>query len=294
MSRTVLLTGATGFLGSHVLPALLARGHRVVVLIRSSSKTDRIAACLDDVVLVDIDAAPLEQVMATHGIDTVVHLACEQGRGSSDIAALLAVNLTLGIQLLQAARSSGVRYFINADTLLDAGVNAYALSKKQFSAWLPYFSTAMAIANLRLGNIYGPGEPASGFLSWLLQEFARRADRVELTEGAQLRDFVHVADVSAAILAVLDRGGETGLAAYDIGSGEMLSVRTFVETAQAVFEQEAGFMGSQLAFGALPYRPGEVMVPQFDTAALFALGWRPALPLREGLADTTRAFLSGN
>ncbi len=289
-----MLTGATGFLGSHVLPALLAQGHRVIVLIRSSSNLSPIAACTDDVVLVDIESAPLQQIMATHGIDTVVHLACDQGRGSTDIAALLAVNLTLGIRLLQAARSSGVRYFLNADTLLDAGVNAYALSKKQFTAWLPSFSGTISISNLRLGNIYGPREPASGFLCWLLQQFAHRVARVELTEGAQLRDFVHVADVSAAIVAVLNHGGDPGLAEYDVGSGELLSVRTFVETAQSVFQQEAGYMSSQLAFGALAYRPGEVMTPQFDTCALFALGWRPALSLRDGLADTVRAFLREN
>lgn len=294
MSRNVLLTGATGFLGSHVLPALLDQGHRVIVLIRSSSDLSPIAACTGDTVLVDIESASPQQIMASHGIDTVVHLACDQGRGSSDIASLLAVNLTLGVSLLQAARSSGVRYFLNADTLLDAGVNAYALSKKQFTAWLPHFSETIAISNLRLGNMYGPGESASGFLCWLLQEFAHRAERVELTEGAQLRDFVHVADASAAILAVLDHGGEPGLVEYDVGSGELLSVRTFVETAQAVFQREAGYMCSRLAFGALAYRPGEVMTPQFDTSALFALGWRPALTLRAGLADTIRAFLREN
>jgi nucleoside-diphosphate-sugar epimerase len=291
MNRTVLLTGATGFLGSHTLPALLTRGHRVIALVRASSDLSRIAPCADKTVFVDIDSAPLEQIMVDNGIDTVVHLACDQGRGSDDIDALLTVNLMLGIRLLQAARSCGVTVFLNADTQLEAGVNAYALSKKQFTAWLPYFSDEIAISNLRLGNIYGPREPASGFLSWLLTEFTRGADRVELTPGAQLRDFVHAADVSAAILAVLDHSHDAGLKSYDTGSGELLSLRTFVEMAQAVYQRETGAMRSQLIFGALEYRPGEIMQPKFDTAALFDLGWRPGLTLEEGLTDTVRAFL---
>jgi CDP-paratose synthetase len=292
MGKTVLLTGATGFLGSYVLPALLSQGDRVIALIRSSSDLARIASCADKAVLVDIDSAPLERIMADNSVDAVVHLACDQGRGSSDIEALLAVNVTLGIRLLQAARNCNVEQFLNADTQLEPGVNAYALSKKQFTAWLPTFSNELAIANLRLGNIYGPGEPASGFLPWLLGEFLRKAERAELTSGEQLRDFVHAADVSAAILAILSRSPERRLIEYDVGSGELLSLRTFVETARTVFEEEAGEMHTSLAFGALQYRDGEVMRPRFDTAALFALGWRPALSLKEGLRDTVRAFLS--
>ena len=291
MGKTVLLTGATGFLGSHVLPALISQGNRVFVLVRSGSDVSRIASCVDTAVLIEIDSAPLQRIMADNSIDTVVHLACDQGRGTDDIDALLAVNVTLGIRLLQAARRCGVQHFLNADTLLDAGVNAYALSKKQFAAWLPHFSDAMAISNLRLGNIYGPREPASGFLSWLLKEFARGAERVELTRGEQLRDFVHAADVSSAVLAVLEHSSEPGLSQYDVGSGDLLSVQAFVEAAQAAYQKEVGEMLSQLAFGALEYRPGEVMKPQFDTDALFALGWRPSLTLQDGLTDTVRAFL---
>ena len=291
VGKTVLLTGATGFLGSHVLPALLSQGNTVIVLVRPFSDVSRIASCADKVVLVDINSASLERIMVAHSVDTIVHLACDQGCSGDDVDTLLAVNLILGIELLQAARRCGVKHFLNADTMLDAGVNAYALSKKQFTGWLPYFSDSLAISNLRLGNIYGPGEASGGFLSWLLQEFARRAERIELTPGEQLRDFIHAADVSAAVLFILGLGGESGLKEYDVGSGELLSVRTFVETAQLVYQKETGEMNSQLVFGALGYRPGEMMAPQFDATSLFTVGWRPVLTLEGGLTDTVHAFL---
>lgn len=264
----------------------------MVALVRATSDVRSIASSAENTVFAAIDSAPLEQIMRDHRIDTVVHLACNQGRAGEDIASLLATNVLLGIELLQAACQSGVARFLNADTLLEAGVNAYAQSKKQFTAWLPHFSQAIAIANLRLGNIYGPGEPASGFLSWLLGEFARGATAVELTPGEQLRDFVHAADVSSALLAVLDHSQTHGLDEYDVGCGELISVRTFVELARSVFAEESGRLNTRLMFGALPYRPGEVMRPRFDTSALFNLGWRPSLGPEAGLRDTVRTHLA--
>ncbi|MEZ5567185.1 MAG: NAD(P)-dependent oxidoreductase [Halioglobus sp.] len=288
MTETVLLTGATGFLGGHVLNALLARGYRVAVTQRSSSDTSGIP---EHVPTFDIEREDPGSILRREDVRAVIHLACNQGRGVSAIETLVGTNVLLGLRLLEAARNAQVRQFLNADTLLEPGVNAYALSKTQFRQWLPYFSDTLAIANMRLGNLYGPGEPEAGFLAWLLREFGRDAQTIEFTAGEQRRDFVHVSDVSEAILTILEAPAANGLQEYDVGSGEMLSLRQFVEMARAVYAEEAGEVKSRLVFGALPYRTGEVMMPTFDTAGLFDLGWRPSLTTREGLRRTIRAHL---
>lgn len=284
----VLLTGATGFLGRYVLPALLAHGHTVVATLRAGSDASRFP---EGVRCADMERDSLEAILSEHDVDAIIHLACQQGRGDVTAPMLIEANLLLGIRLLEAAKSCSVSFFLNADTMLEADVNAYALSKKQFSQWLPHYSGALAIANLRLGNIFGPGEPASGFLPWLLGEFDRGAPDVELTPGEQKRDFVHAGDVADAMVFVLEQEHGTGVAEYDVGSGELISLRSFVE---AVAEEYAGQnkgLQSQLCFGALPYRPGETMLPRFATHRLHALGWRPAMTTRERLRETISAHL---
>ncbi len=288
MHKTVLVTGATGFLGGHVTPALISRGYRVVAALRASSDASRLPA---QALRVDIESAPLESTLRQYSVDAIVHLACDQGRAGASIQALLNSNVLFGVRLLEAACSAHVTRFLNADTQLEPGVNAYALSKKQLTQWLPHFCATLRIANLRLGNIYGPGEPANGFLAWLLNEFRRDAESIDFTPGEQLRDFVHATDVSDAMLHVLEQQAVAGYEEYDVGSGEMLSLRQFVELAHAEFSRQAGPLRARLEFGALPYRAGEVMQPRFDTSGLFALGWRPGLSTRERLEQTIRAFL---
>jgi len=292
MSQCVLLTGATGFLGGHTLRALLADSHRVVVLKREQSDAAEIAGLGDAVTLVDIEAVPLTQCLAEHVVEAVVHLACHQGRGDVALSALIETNVLLGVRLLEAARECGVKRFVNADTQLEPEVNAYARSKKQFAQWLPVFEESMSIANLRLGNIYGPGEPTGGFLSWLIGEFGRAPAAMDFTPGEQLRDFVHAADVSSAVVTILGQMNSPGLETYDVGSGQMRSLRGFVEAAQAAYQDCAGPQESALNFGGLAYREGEVMKPEFDTGPLMALGWGPNYSLEQGLRETIEAQLA--
>lgn len=292
MAHTVLLTGATGFLGGHAVSALAHAGHQLILLARANSDTRGVLARCPEAVVVDGDSVPLSEILSRHAVETIVHLACDQGR-SGDLEALVHTNVVLGMNLLQAARDAGVARFLNADTQLDASVNPYARSKKVFAGYLPDFAGDMAIVNMRFGNIYGPGESARGFLSWLLGEFERGVPTIDFTPGEQQRDFVHAADASGAMLAILDHAVAVSPAAdvqsYDIGSGRLQSLRSFVELAQAVYRQEAGAQGSALNFGGLPYREGEIMLPDFDTTALFGLGWRPRFTLEEGLRDTIKS-----
>lgn len=290
MTQTLLLTGATGFLGGHVLRLANDAGYRVVVLKRPTSAVSHLTSLYRNATFVDAAAAELAQLFSDHAVDIVVHLACDQGRGANDLEALLRTNVLLGIQLLQAAKTSGVKRFLNADTQLEAEVNAYARSKKQFAQWLPTFASSLHITNMRLGNIYGPGESSTGFLSWLIEEFRTQPASIDFTPGEQLRDFVHVADVASAIMAMVETRLSTGLHSYDVGSGQLNSLRNFVELARDVYEQECGGIRSTLNFGGLPYREGEVMVPAFDTSRLLALGWRPGYTLESGLRNTLRGL----
>ena len=100
--QTILLTGATGFLGSYLLKDLLLKGYKVVILKRSTSNTDRLESLLDQCVSYDVDIQPLELAFEKQRIDVVIHLACHYGRNDDPIHEVIESNLIFGLRILDA------------------------------------------------------------------------------------------------------------------------------------------------------------------------------------------------
>ena len=278
MAKTVLLTGATGFLGSHLARALLGAGYRVAALKRRSSSLRRLAGL--EVALFDVEDG-VEQ--AFDGVDAVIHAATSYGRQGESVSALFEANTAFPLRVLEAAVRRGVPLFINAGTVLAPSLNAYALSKHQFLAWGEHLAARHPIAfvNARLEHFYGPGDERSKFATHVVRSCLENVPELALTEGAQLRDFIHVDDVVAAFLLLLERGASGPAREFDVGTGHAGTVRSFVETAHRL----AG-SSTQLKFGALDYRPGEPMRSEADPRALQALGWRCRHDIVSGLQDT--------
>lgn len=278
MAKTVLLTGATGFLGSHLARALPGAGYRVAVLKRRSSSLHRLAGL--DVALFDVEDG-VER--AFDGVDAVIHAATSYGRQGETVSALLEANTAFPLRVLEAAVQRGVPLFINAGTVLAPSLNAYALSKHQFLQWGEHLAARHPIAfvNARLEHFYGPGDDRAKFTTHVVRSCLENVPELALTEGAQLRDFIHVDDVVAAFLLLLERGASGPAREFDVGTGQAGTVRAFVETAHRL----AGST-TRLAFGALPYRPGEPMRSEADPRALRALGWRCRHDIASGLQDT--------
>jgi nucleoside-diphosphate-sugar epimerase len=282
----ILLTGATGFLGSNLLARLVARGEEVVVLKRSSSNLARIAAHADRVTLCDADRTPTARLLEENRVELIVHCATNYGRAAVPPSEVIDANLILPLRLLERAAAHGVRGFLNTDTILDKRVSDYSLSKRQFADWLVAFSSRLLCVNVALEHFYGPFDDPSKFTTRMIQELLRGAPRIELTPGQQKRDFIFIDDVVEAFLAILDfmRARPTGLQHFEVGTGEPVPIRAFVERVRAL----AGNTTTELAFGALPYRPAETMESRADISRLLELGWRPRVSLDEGLERTIR------
>ncbi len=278
MATTVLLTGATGFLGSHLARALIAAGYRVVALKRRSSPLHRLADL--DLALFDAEDG-VEQAFG--GVDAVIHAATSYGRQGETASALFEANTAFPLRVLEAAVRRGVPLFLNAGTVLAPTLNAYALSKHQFLAWGEHLAARHPIAfvNARLEHFYGPGDDRAKFTTHVLRSCLENVPELALTEGEQLRDFIHVDDVVAAFLLLLERGATGPAREFDVGTGQAGTVRAFVETAHRL----TGSI-TRLRFGALPYRPGEPMRSVADPRALQALGWRCRHDIGSGLQDT--------
>ena len=281
----VLLTGATGFLGSHLLKALVNKDYEVVVLKRSTSDMWRLKGFENAFKSYDIDRVPLQTAFEEQPIDIVIHTACVYGRKGESIEKILETNLMFGIELLNTAINFNTRIFLNTGTLLDRQINAYALSKNQFEEWLQVASDKIQVINLKLEHMFGEQDGNDKFTTWILNELKQQKPTIPLTAGTQKRDFIYIDDVVSAYLTCLEQA--TQLKAFndiEVGTGVLTPVKTFVTLVKSTLEKLKGSpIETQLNFGALPYREGEIMEPQVDNSVLCSLGWQPKRTLEENI-----------
>ena len=287
----VLLTGATGFLGSHLLKALVSKGYEVVVLKRSTSDMWRLKGFENAFKSYDIDRVPLQTAFEEQPIDIVIHTACAYGKKGESMQEILETNLMFGIKLLNTSISFNSKSFFNTSTFFNIGalsykyLNYYALSKKQFEEWLQVASDKIQVINLKLEHMFGEQDGNDKFTTWILNELKQEKPTIPLTAGAQKRDFIYIDDVVSAYLTCLEQAPQ--LKAFndiEVGTGVLTPVKTFVTLVKSTLEKLKGSpIESQLDFGALPYREGEIMEPQVDNSVLCSLGWQPKKSLEENI-----------
>lgn len=283
---TILLTGATGFLGSHLLEALINKGYKVVILKRSTSKLWRIQHLVASVISYDVDVEPLEQAFKEQYIDVVIHTACHYGRNGDSKSEIVETNVLYGTQILDSCIKHNTQTFINTDTLLGKNLNTYSLSKKQFVEWLKKESENTQVINLKPEHMFGPKDDSTKFVSWILHQLREGVPIINLTKGEQERDFVYVNDVVSAYIAVLEKRQTLGMfSEFDIGSGQLTTVREFLEKLTSVYVGTIGPTKTKLAFGKIPYRDGESMTVELNIQPLKDLGWSAKTTLTHGIKE---------
>ncbi|QHU98990.1 NAD-dependent epimerase/dehydratase family protein [Synechocystis sp. CACIAM 05] len=285
MSLTVLVTGATGFLGSHLVKAFLDQGYRVIILKRSFSSTSRIDDVLARCVVYNIDQCELSEPFNDfQKIHAIVHTATCYGRRNETTSQIVESNVLFPLQLLELA-TCNTDIFFNTDTSLSGYLNSYSLSKKHFLDWGKQFSASKKIkfVNLGLEHIFGPGDDESKFVTYVIKNCLRNATQLNLTKGEQLRDFIYVDDVVAVYQLLLSTIWDLPdyYQAYSVGSGNAITVRQLVMLIHCLTNSR-----TELNFGAVPYRDGEIMLSQADLDPLKKLGYLPSLSLEESLQKT--------
>ena len=304
MTRTVLVTGGAGFIGSAVTWFLAERGDRVRVLDDLSvGRTAYLADVPHDLVQASLsDPAAVERSVA--GVDAVVHLAARAGIPDSvaDPIGTFEVNVSQTLGLLDAARRSGALRFVFASSNAAAGdheppsdetdlphpVSPYGASKLAGEAYCQAYAATfgMAACALRFSNAYGPRSlhKNSVVAAWLRAAFA--GERVIIhNDGEQTRDFVFVDDVARAVVAALDAPPERVAGeVFQAGTGRETTINTLAEAVRRA-------TGRPLVVVHGPGRPGDVRrnVARTDKAAT-VLGYRAAVGLDEGLTVTARWF----
>lgn len=284
----VLLTGATGFVGSHVLMALYKAGHDIVAIKRSTSIVPVSIKCLKGVSWYDSDENLYSTLESLGGFDVVVHLATNYGSKSSNWVEVEHDNVGFPLLLLQFSISSGCNLFINTDTFFSrkdysyAHMEEYILTKQYFSMWgmlATRKNPEFIFVNARLEHVYGPGDGSEKFIPWLLRNFIADKDVVTLTACDQKRDFIYIDDVVAAYMSIINNSASLkGYCEVGIGSGNSVPLKDFVLIAKSITGAN-----TNLLFGAVPHRQGEIMYSQAEPMILKSFGWGAKVDLAEGI-----------
>jgi UDP-glucose 4-epimerase len=290
-----LVTGGAGFIGSHLVDALLARGDAVsVVDDLSSGRREQVP---DGVPLHVVDIAEIADAMAEERPDVVFHLAAQVDvrKSVADPARDARVNVAGTASVLEAARAAGAQRVLLASTggalygktaALPtpedsplAPFSPYGASKAAAETYLALYTRLHGLSTLalRFGNVYGPRQDPhgeAGVIAIFAGAVAGQRPVTVYGDGSQTRDYVYVGDVVSGFLAAADA---TATGAVNIGTGVETSVLELVDT-----------LGVEARFA--PARKGEVARSCLDVSrAAELLGWRAEVTLADGLERTLAA-----
>jgi nucleoside-diphosphate-sugar epimerase len=282
----ILLTGASGYLGSALAQRLHAAGHQLCLPLRASSSLRRLTNVALQAAVCRYDShIDLAALVAQFAPQCVVHTACSYGRNGETLLQLHEANVTLGLALIQVVQSlPHAVTFINTGTALGPDVSAYALGKQQFAQWGKWAATQsngqLQFINVVLQHFYGPHDEATKFLTHALRACLAHQPTLALTAGEQHRDFIDIADVLSAYELILAKAGQLSAECnIELGSGQAPPLRDTVQLLHRLTGSH-----TRLDFGAVPYRSGEAMHCCADLSRLRELGWQPAYDLNTGIA----------
>lgn len=285
MQKKVLLTGATGFLGSHLLESFISQGFDIAILKRSTSDLWRISHLLDKVKAYDTDKIKLKIIFEEFKPEIIVHTACSYGRKNETIIDVVNTNLIFGLQLLEESIKNNVKTFINTDSLLPRNINDYSLSKDQFTDWLKKQSFQIQVVNFKIEHMYGVKDDDKKFIPWLINEMIYSNDQINLTSGIQKRDFIYITDVVNAYNLIIQKCEMfPAWNEFEIGTNTFTEVREFVLNVAILLEKKYNkVIVPRLNFGSIPYRKEEIMIPKLNNKDLIKLGWDYKVKIKEGI-----------
>ena len=297
----VLVTGAEGFIGSHLCSRLVREGARVAALACPGADLSRLSNLSDKISINSLDVREIDRLkefVAAEKPQRIFHLAAitDVDRSWDSLPMVTDVNLGGTINLLRALSSIDYEILITTCTAEAYGrnpapfleempldpISPYSFSKAAASSFcrMAAASLGASVRVLRLFLVYGPGQGEERFLPQLIRA-ALTGQSFRMTAGEQTREYTYIDDVVEGFLLAARKGHGEG-EVYNLGSGQEISLKDLVKKVGEKTGQKVKLDGD-----ILPYRENEIR--RFignHQLALDRLGWRAGTPLENGLART--------
>ena len=286
--KTILLTGATGYLGGYLSENFLNKGFKIIALALNKNEQYK----FQDNILTKVyylDKTTVKEIFDNENVDVVIHTATLYGRRQEHLTSMEKVNVEFPLEVLNEAINHNVKIFVNTSTILNKNINPYTLTKNHFEDWLSLYSDKIKCINLKLDHFYGPNDKPIKFIAWIIQELKNNVEKIDLTEGIQTRDFIYIDDVVSAFDIVIEKEKNIPngkLNTFEVGTNNKTTIKEMVTT----IKEKLGNTKTKLNFGAIPYRKNEILDYQVDTTGLHLLGWKPEyLSVRKGIQKLLEA-----
>ncbi len=302
--RRIFVTGGTGFVGSHLVESLVAKGAHVVVSYRSidprsyfitqglNGKTILAAADITD-------RRRVIDIVTKYEIDTIFHLAAQPivDTAFANPVETITTNVIGTTHILDAAwQSTTVRRIIitssdkaygkSDSTYIEdsplAGDHPYEASKSAADIiTTSYVKTYGApVATVRFGNIYGPGDLNMSRIIPTIMQYALSGEELPIrSDGTFVRDYVYVKDVVDAYLFLLEHFDNASGQAFNIASDTSLSVLKLLESAERI-------LSTKIRYSIKNTQKNEIPSQHLNWSKIAKLGWRPSFSLEMGLLET--------
>ena len=306
-NRRVLVTGGSGFIGSHLVHRLLAEGAQVSVIVRYGSvmKNERLRDCWNDIRVIEADLrnrGALEAGLREFPPEVVLHLAAYNhvGQSFTQVEECFDVNAKGTANLLDTYVDAEKFIYMSTsevyghqtdvpfiETMCPEPISPYAITKyagELYCHMKQRIGGEQSVVVLRPFNTFGPYQSAKAVIPELIVD-CLRGETIQTTEGEQTREFNYVDNiVDGLVLAASHPGRLDGV--MNLASGEEVAIRDLVTKIAEMTDTR-----SKIEIGALPYRPTEIWRMYADsTRAWEVICWKPKVTLENGLKRTIEWF----
>ena len=306
--KTVLVTGGTGLVGSHLVAALIKERARTVVPFRSLDPrsyfaTQKLAGsalmCVADIK----DPARVFDIVTKYSVDYIIHLAAQAvvTVAYDNPVETVTTNILGTLNVLEAARRArtvtgiilassdkayGKRSTIVREQDPVGGDHPYEVAKSSAdliaAAYAKTYRLPLVIT--RFGNIYGPGDLQFSRIVPSIMRSAVTGETLEVrSDGTFIRDYVYVGDVVSGYLFLLKRLKEFKGGIFNLSSEDNLSVLALINRAQKILRKKISYTIANTQINEIPRQ-------HVDWSKIKKLGWRPKYSLNRGLTTTYRWY----
>jgi CDP-paratose synthetase len=285
----ILVTGATGFIGLRLFPKLLHHDVKIVVRNYSDKFDKKIQIVVDD------DLNRFKRDIETFFPEIIVHLASflSSADDCETIKKTVESNILFTAILLKSLKTTPVKLFINTGTFAeyynnDKTLNPayfYAASKSAARYIISYFKNVIGFKTINIipYTVYGGTSQSKKIIDYIIDSL-ESAVPVEMTNGEQILDFIHVDDLTNFYVFCIENNIRlTDGADYHVGTGRGIAIRELA----VLIERKTG-KKANILWGARPYRPLDIMKAVAPIENTDKVGWFPKISIEEGLEDVLK------